>query len=78
MGLAQPNQLLGDPRICLPRTGAGPPGELVEALLPEAFKPVDPFISGLTRDIEPLGQLAQAVVVEPVVFKETVLFARSL
>jgi hypothetical protein len=50
----------------------------VEALLPEAFKPVDPFISGLTRDIEPLGQLAQAVVVEPVVFKETVLFARSL
>jgi hypothetical protein len=55
MGLAQPDQLLCDRRIGLPGTGAGPPRQLVEALLSEVFEPVDPLIGGFARDIESFG-----------------------
>jgi len=71
VGLAELHHLLHDRCIRLPRTAARPAGALMKAALTVLLVPVDPLMGRLAGNAEAFGQLRNAVIVQLVVFEET-------
>ena len=65
-------------RIRLPRAAVRPTGVLVKRGLAVLFEPVDPLISGLAGYAEAFGEFRDGVVIQLIVFEESLsLFAHG-